>query len=250
VNTCRLNILVACNDPTITARLRASLSKLGIECSHSQILSRESAQLAAANHRSPGATLVFFGSQHLSADDVAALSQLCNAAGDCFKVVVVGQSLGAGAILQAVRCGAVDCLSMNGNIESELRHLIDRLQMAPGDRVRHGRLFTVIGAVGGVGATMLATNLAATVARHQQKCALLDLHWRGGDLATFLNSTPRHTLLSLAGKMDQLDRTMFDHSLVKHESGVHLLASPEPYSDYRQIRPELIQKIVQLARGS
>jgi pilus assembly protein CpaE len=57
-------------------------------------------------------------------------------------------------------------------------------------------------------------------------------------------------LLSLAGKLDQLDRIMFEHSLVRHDSGIHLLASPEPFTDYRQIRPELIQKIVQLARAA
>jgi pilus assembly protein CpaE len=96
----------------------------------------------------------------------------------------------------------------------------------------------------------LATNIAAVVARLEQRCALLDLHWRGGDLTTLLNIHPRHTLQSLAGKSDQLDRTMFEHSLVRHDSGVQLLASPEPFNDYRQIRPELIQKIVQLARAT
>src|SRR5687768_9448140 len=119
-----MEILIACNDQAITTRLKASLSKLSIDCSHSQVLSRDSAQLAAANHRGPGATLVFFGSETLAPDDVAALRQLCIAGGDCFKVVVVGPSFGAGAILQAVRSGAVDCVALNGNLESELRHLI------------------------------------------------------------------------------------------------------------------------------
>jgi pilus assembly protein CpaE len=43
---------------------------------------------------------------------------------------------------------------------------------------------------------------------------------------------------------------MLDLSLLKHECGIHLLASPEPHTDYRQIRPELIQKVVQLSRSA
>jgi pilus assembly protein CpaE len=43
---------------------------------------------------------------------------------------------------------------------------------------------------------------------------------------------------------------MLEQSLVRHDCGVHLLASPEPFCDYRQIRPELVQKVVHLARDA
>ena len=41
---------------------------------------------------------------------------------------------------------------------------------------------------------------------------------------------------------------MFDQSLVKHECGVHLLASPEPFSKFRQITSHLIEQVVQFSR--
>jgi hypothetical protein len=50
-------------------------------------------------------------------------------------------------------------------------------------------------------------------------------------------------LLSLACKTEQLDPTMLDQSLFKHDCGVHLLASGEPFSDWRLIRPELVHKV-------
>jgi pilus assembly protein CpaE len=244
-----MEILIACDDPSISTRIRGCLHNLGVECSLSQVLSRDSAKIVAATPRGKSPLLIFFGSPQLSPGDLSFLSELCAIGGDHVKVVAVGQGFTASAILQAVRCGAVDCLSLNGTLESELRHLLGRLETAQGDRTRSGKLFTVISAVGGAGASLVATNLAAVIAHRQQQCGLLDLHWRGGDLATLLSSTPRHTLLSLANKLEHLDRTMLEQSLVRHECGIHLLASPEPFSDYRQIRPELIQKIVQLARS-
>ena len=243
-----MKILIASSDQSIASRLRGCLSKLGLECSLSQVLSPDSARLVASSERETP-LLIFFGSQQLSAEDLSALGQLC-AIGAHTKIVAVGANFSAATILQAVRCGAVDCLSLNGNLESEIRHLLDRLEAAPGDRARLGKLFTVIAPKGGSGASVVATNLAAVIAQRQQTCALLDLHWRGGDLATLLNSTPRHTLLSLAGKLEHLDPTMLQISLVMHECGIHLLASPEPFTDYRQIRPELIQKVVQLSRSA
>jgi Flp pilus assembly CpaE family ATPase len=206
--------------------------------------------LAAANHQIPNSCLVFFGSPQLEAETLTSLGTLCGLADGSFKVVFVGPTFSASNVLQAIRIGAIDCLVLNSNLSSELRHLLERLETTPGERTPLGQLFTVIAPVGGAGASALAVNLAAKIASRKQKCALLDLHWRGGDLSTFLNCNPPHNLLSLAGRSDQLDRTMFEKSLVPHESGIHLLASPKPFSDYRQIRSELIPRIVQLSRTS
>src|SRR4051812_46836009 len=136
-----MEILIACNDHTIAKALRACLSKLGIECGASQVLSHDSALLAAANFREGLPGLVFFGSPHLTADDLTALTRLCAAAADRFKVVVVGHNLAAETILRAVRSGAIDCLSLDGALETELRHLLDRLQSSSDDRNSAGQLF-------------------------------------------------------------------------------------------------------------
>jgi len=244
-----MQVVIASNDQAVATRLRTALQKLGIECPLTHVVSYESAQLLAASNGDGPLTLIFFGGQQLDSPDLTLLSQLCAIAGERLKVVAVSQSFSAGAILQAVRSGAVDCLSLSGNLELELKHVIDRVEATQREHVRLGSLFTVVAPVGGAGASVVAANLAAAIAQRQETCALLDLHWRGGDQVSLFNCTPRHTLLSLAGKTESLDPTMLQQTLVRHDCGVHLLASPEPFSDYRQIRPELVQKIVQLARG-
>jgi pilus assembly protein CpaE len=244
-----MDVLIASNDQSIAGKIRASLQKQGLEIPLSQIVSHESALLLATTPRGAAPTLFFFGSAQFAAEDLATLNQLCAAGGERTKVVAVSQNLGATTILQAVRNGAIDCLNLNSNFEAELRHLFDRLETTKRQPSVSGKLFTVISAVGGSGASVLAANLAAAIAAREHTCGLLDLHWHGGDLSVLLNANPRHTLLSLAGKAENLDGSMLEQSFVRHDCGVHLLASPEPYADFREIRPELVQKIVQLARG-
>lgn len=109
-------------------------------------------------------------------------------------------------------------------------------------------MFSVVGSGGGAGATLIAVNLTAVLTLRGFEAGLLDLHLRGGDAATFLNCAPRHTLASLAAKNEKLDLAMFEQSLIKHDSGVSLLASPEPFSDFHSLHAELIPRVVRFAR--
>src|SRR5262245_27913324 len=102
-----MDILIASNDQAIATKIRVCLQEQGLSCPLSQIVSVESAQLLAAAPRSDEPTLVFFGSRQLGAEDFAFLTQLCASTSETFKVVVVSPSFSAGAILQAVRSGAI-----------------------------------------------------------------------------------------------------------------------------------------------
>jgi pilus assembly protein CpaE len=245
------NAVIACDDPSLLAKISVGLREAGIECPLSQHFSLESALAAvkAANGDS-APTIIFFGSQQFAPADFSLLKQLCADKGSHAKVVAVGPADSPTVVLQAIHNGAIDFLDMKGNLVTGIKELVSRLTVTAEERRADGRLFTVVGPAGGSGASLLAANLAAVLAQRQSACGLLDLHLRGGDLATMLKIKPRHTLLSLAGKGQQFDRAMFDQSLIKHESGIHLLASPEPFSNYRQISPQLIQQVVQFARAS
>lgn len=244
-----MHLLISCSQLQLAKRLQQALQGLDIHCSQAQVLSNEVVGHAIDELPDETQTILFFCSDSLSACDQSLLEQICDRQRSCIRVVVVGQSFSAGAILSAMRSGAVDCIQVTGSFDSDLRSLMDRLHRVSGVQKRQGRLVSVIGGSGGAGASLIALNLAALFANKTSKCSLLDLHWRGGDLATLLNVSPKHTLLSLSSKIDQLDRAMFEQTIVNHESGIRLLASPEPYSDCRQMRGELIQKVVHIARA-
>jgi pilus assembly protein CpaE len=241
---------VACNTPSFAKTITAALEELHIECAPSRVLSIESIENALTAAPAEQLVVVFFASTNFAARDVETLKNLCVRGFPNVKVIAVGANFSPSAIMQVVHAGAVDCLDIARDFERELAELLARVRMISCNGSREGKLYTVIGATGGCGASVLAANLALLIARQQQQCALLDLHVRGGDLAPLLKAAPRYTLLSLAANSEQLDRAMFEQSLFAHESGIRLLASPEPLGDYRAIRPELIQRTVHLARGT
>jgi pilus assembly protein CpaE len=244
-----MKLVIACDDSSLLAKIFAGLHELGIECPGSQQISLESArEFAAAAPNGAVTVVILLGSQQFGPAEFALLKQVCAEKRPHVKVVAVGPAHTPSTVLQAIHSGASDFLDIKGDLRAEIRLLIERLRAATQDHPAVGRLFTIVAPAGGSGASLLAVNLAAVLAKRQSACGLLDLHLRGGDLATLLKCKPRHTLLSLAAKASQLDRTMFDQSIIKHESGIHLLASPEPFSNYRQINPQLIQQTVQFAR--
>ncbi len=245
-----MDTIIASNESAISSRLVTCLRQVGVECRSSQVMSHESAQALLAAGGSRGQFVVFFGSQQFLPDELALLKQMCAGGGDRIKVIAVGPANSPATILQAVHSGATDYLDINNHLEGELHNLFDRLRSTHSDGAKAGRLFAIIGAVGGTGASLLAVNLAAALAQKEQLCGLLDFQLRGGDLATLLKCNARHTVVSLAEKANHLDRAMFDQSLIKHECGIHLLAGPEPFSELRPISPQVTKKIVQLARMS
>ena len=192
--------------------------------------------------------VVYFVVASFDDEQIAILKQICLASSDA-KVVAVSAGSDPNIIVQVMRCGAVDYLDITKAIENDLANLSERLNAAYRNPGRLGKLISVLSPTGGVGASFIAANLAVLFAQKDSSCGLLDLHLRGGDLARLLNLTPRFTLASFVGKPN-IDVLMFGHSVTPHPSGVKLLASPEPFTDYRQITPELVQRVVQCARYS
>lgn len=95
------------------------------------------------------------------------------------------------------------------------------------DTAPHGRLITVLSGCGGQGATMLATNLAVELADLTQgKVAVVDLDYRFGQVATFLDLEPAYTLGELCSSLEQLDVGVIEKALERHESGVQVLGRP------------------------
>jgi pilus assembly protein CpaE len=245
-----MEILVACDDQALATSVRDSLARAGVECAASRVLTTDSAEAAIRASCGRLSIVVLFCSRRFCPEDLKAIKELSVAGGDRARLVAVGPITDPNLILRVIRGGAMDVLDINSRFDKELIEIIGRLKAVPVQSKPPGKLFSIVGTVGGVGASLLACNVAVALAHSGHACGLLDLHLRGGDLAKLLQTTPRHNLSSLATKAQQLDAAMFEQSLIEHESGVRLLPSPEPFGDYRQCTPQLIQKVVQLARGS
>jgi pilus assembly protein CpaE len=70
-----------------------------------------------------------------------------------------------------------------------------------------------------------------------------------GDLAALLDLKPTHTLAELCLNAARLDRVMFERSLARHASGVHLLAPPRAFADMAYVTPEGVGQALSMARS-
>ena len=96
---------------------------------------------------------------------------------------------------------------------------------APAAPVTQGRLFTVIGAKGGVGKTTVAANLAVALAR-SHRVALVDCSLQFGDVGIMLNVSPERTIADLAANNAVADRDVIAEVMNDGPGGIRVLAGP------------------------
>lgn len=140
--------------------------------------------------------------------------------------VATSSSTDGQLILQSIRLGIKEFLPKP--IEAKaLCEAIDRVKLHRTDVTPVGKLITVMGAAGGVGASFVATNLAVELAALADgRVTVVDLDYRYGQVATLLDVTPTYTLADLCASPEQLEDQVIERALVKHSTGVHVLSRP------------------------
>jgi pilus assembly protein CpaE len=110
-----------------------------------------------------------------------------------------------------------------------------------------GEVIAVVGAKGGLGATLIATNLAAELSALHQVC-LADLDFSMGDVAAFLDLKPSSSILDLVENLHRLDSRLFKGSVAIHPgSKLQILSQPNELSPYTDLRDEDLIRILGIA---
>jgi pilus assembly protein CpaE len=137
---------------------------------------------------------------------------------------------------------------------SELAAAMERASAyrpAPQLSAKHdGRLFVFLGTKGGCGVTTLAANFALALAQESDRETLLiDLGLPIGDVAINLGIVTEYSISAALEQTDRLDGNFLSSLVVKHGSGLSVLAAP---SDLPEKPPaeDAIDKLVQVARES
>ena len=145
-------------------------------------------------------------------------------------VFVISETSDAQHILTALRAGIREFLTKP--IERDLVvQAIRKVASSSTQNVEMGRLIPIMGTMGGAGASVMAVNLAVEISEmtHKKPVALVDLDFRYGQLATMLDVHADYTIADLCDTPEQLDTAMIDRAMVKHASGIHLLARPNHF---------------------
>ena len=232
--------IVSDHDPT-NARTRQVLQAEGQECraEHVLSLSRAAEQFA---HAQPDLLVV-----GLSPDPERALAVLAKLRSlTTARVLAVGPAEDSRLVLRALRAGASDYVDQ-AELETDLRAALGRLLADLSIQTERGRIIAVLAPSGGSGSSTLAVNVATVLAKEHKTALLLDLKLEAGDLASLLDLKPTHTLADLCQHADQMDRVMFERSLTRHESGIHLLAPPQSYADIGHVTPDGVRRTLLMA---
>lgn len=127
----------------------------------------------------------------------------------------------------ALESGADEYMSKPAETRELMEHINGLLAKAAQQAPREGLIVSMLGLRGGVGRTTLATNLAAILQRSSEKTVcLLDLSPAGGQVAMHLRLRARPTWADLPS-VSQLDWPKVEENLLRHSSGLRVLAAPD-----------------------
>ncbi|MCH7701792.1 MAG: hypothetical protein IID37_08895 [Planctomycetes bacterium] len=109
------------------------------------------------------------------------------------------------------------------------------------------QVISVLGASGGAGATTIACNLAMEIGNlTESQCALADMDFQFGDVATNFDCTPKYTFLDLAQAGDNLDQGLLSAAVTELPCRVSLLARPPLPEQLDAITPEVVDHAIHL----
>jgi pilus assembly protein CpaE len=95
----------------------------------------------------------------------------------------------------------------------------------PGRETSRGKVFTLVNAKGGSGATTVAVNLALALQSLHHNTALVDLAPLG-HCALHLNLKPAFTVSDAVANLHRLDSKLLESFMALHDRGLQLLAGP------------------------
>jgi pilus assembly protein CpaE len=148
-------------------------------------------------------------------------------------------------LMAAMRSGCSEFLPKpfdSDRVSNALAHITARRHVKE-EKAGIGQVVTLIGAKGGTGVTSLTLHLALNlVQRHNQKCVLVDQHPALGDVSLYLGLTRhRYSFYELVHNTDRLDEELLQGFVLTHESGLHVLDSPEVIDQFPHSTPEAIE---------
>lgn len=208
--------------------------------------------LSLASEVAPEAVLV--GLEEPMARPLQTIEALCGVLSHV-PVIAYSSRTDAESARRAVLAGARDYVTKpfkHGQPAQSILAALERLerrQAGEGSQtarpIASGIVVTVYGAKGGIGKTTIAANLATALAQVTEgSVALADMDTQFGDVAIMMDIPVERTIVELARRADEVDRELVRHYLVRHRSQVRVLPAPFEPSEWRDVTPNQMGKII------
>ncbi|MCX6647640.1 MAG: response regulator [bacterium] len=114
-----------------------------------------------------------------------------------------------------------------------------------------GKVFTIFSPKGGVGKSVITSNLAVEVARRTHKRVLIvDLDLQFGDIALLLNVSPKSTIAHVAEmSTGQIDPEALELHISDSPYGVRILAAPLKPEYAEVVTPQIVKEVLSAVKG-
>jgi pilus assembly protein CpaE len=168
-------------------------------------------------------------------------------------LVALSDRTDSALILRTIRAGAHDYLCKPVK-EIDLRAAAEKASKLKATRKesggRGGKILSVFSNKGGNGTTTIAANLADALVRLTgKKVAVVDLVLSHGDVTMFFNVNSSYSILDLAKNAEKADYDFLHTLLVRHASGVYVLADPPTIEDGEQISAAQVRDVLSTLRS-
>ena len=168
-------------------------------------------------------------------------------------IVGVGAQLDARILLRAVRNGCTEFLTKPmdpADLVASLNRFQAVMAVDPHAQSGIGRVIAFFGAKGGVGTTMLAVHLAIHLVRqHGKKTLLIDHKPHLGHVALYLGlKDTRYHFDELLRNADRLDSELLNGFVVRHRSGLDVIASPEMSEGPHEPKSDQFERVMDFLR--
>lgn len=160
-------------------------------------------------------------------------------------IFAVSSRMDPNSIIEAMRSGCTEYLSKPLSADKLQEALVQlvvkkRESLAPPSQ---GKVVTLMGVKGGVGTTTIAVHLAYFLAKSGKKVLLVDHHPELGEITLHLGLDPHnYGFYELVCNLNRMDAELLQGFVLKHESGLEVLASPEGFGISPKTTPEGIQQ--------
>lgn len=235
-----MGVWIICDNEELGASVKRQVDALNLRASLSRVLSTTIA-VSEATSVDVAPHLMVIAAMRVDESLLQLVRQL--RAVSAAKLIVAALVANQALVIQLVRAGADDFVTLDEQFAEELTAAVQRLS-ATIDKKSVGQLITVTPSRDVGEGAFLAVNLAAAIAGLHGKCGLLDFNLRGGDAALMLKLAPKHTLLDLVRRRQAVDQLMFEQAVARHESGIELLAGPDLFADTQEVDPALCRQVV------
>ena len=168
-------------------------------------------------------------------------------------LIIVASSEASTLLDDALSADVSDVLLLPAHTENvvfAIRKATHAPRRAASSEKREGRIITVFSPKGGTGKTVIATNLAAALAKEDgRRTLLLDLDLQFGDAAIMLGIEPEKTIFDFVNAPGELDPDKLAGYTTKHKTGLDILPAPLRPEDAELVTEAKLGRLLEVARA-